>query len=188
MQQVSVAVLPTLEYGYYPAFLEYPGSVSIGAETFKNFMVDISKSMSGYGVKKFYILNTGVSTLNPLQQAKEELNQMGIVLWYLNILEMDEKLPKGLLKQEGGSHADENETSMMLYIAPEKVEMSKAVKDYDPRPGRKGLTRNPKGQGSYSPTGVWGDPTLATRAKGEIIVEAMIKEIVEQVRELIASK
>ena len=36
IKQVSVAVLPTIEYGYYPAFLEYPGSISIGRETFKN--------------------------------------------------------------------------------------------------------------------------------------------------------
>src|SRR4030043_907645 len=36
LREVPVAVLPTLEYGYYPSFLEYPGSISLGAETFKN--------------------------------------------------------------------------------------------------------------------------------------------------------
>ncbi|MHA2357418.1 MAG: creatininase family protein, partial [Candidatus Heimdallarchaeaceae archaeon] len=28
MKQVPVIVLPTLQYGYYPSFLEYPGSIS----------------------------------------------------------------------------------------------------------------------------------------------------------------
>jgi creatinine amidohydrolase len=74
---------------------------------------------------------------------------------------------------------------MMLYIAPESVDMSKAVKDYDPRPDRKGLTRDPSGAGSYSPTGIWGDPTLATREKGEVIVETTAAAIIGQVRELI---
>ncbi len=188
MQEVPVVVLPTLQYGYYPSFLEYSGSISIEAETFKNLVKDICFSMNGYGIKKFYVLNTGVSTLRPLAKAREELLGNGIVLNYLNVLEVDEKLPSGFLKQEGGTHADEGETSMMLYIAPETVDMSKAVKDYDSRPNRKGLTRDPEGSGTYSPTGIWGDPTLATKEKGKIIVEATVLEIIRQLKELIALK
>ena len=45
MEKVPVAVLPTLQYGYYPSFLEYPGSVSLSAETFKNIVVDICLSI-----------------------------------------------------------------------------------------------------------------------------------------------
>ncbi len=188
VEKVAVAVLPTLQYGYYPAFLEYPGSVSLREETFKDVVVDICQSMSGYGIRKFYILNTGVSTLRPLSKARDELEGRGIVLRFLDILEVDKKLPAGILKQEGGTHADEGETSMMLYIAPETVDMSKAVKDFDSRPNRRGLTRDPEGKGHYSPTGIWGDPTLASREKGKIIVEATIKEIIRQVNELIALK
>jgi len=92
IQEVSVAVLPTLQYGYYPAFLEYPGSVSLRAETFKNVVMDICRSMNGYGLKKIYILNTGVSTLRPLKAAQEELESEGIVLRFTNILEIDKKL------------------------------------------------------------------------------------------------
>ncbi len=188
IQEVSVAVLPTLQYGYYPAFLEYPGSVSLRAETFKNVVVDICRSMNGYGLKKIYILNTGVSTLRPLKASQEELEGEGIVLRFTNILEIDKKLPAGLLQQEGGTHADEGETSMMLYIAPESVDMSKAVKDLDLRPNRTGLTRDPKGKGHYSLTGIWGDPTLASREKGKVIVETTVREIIHQIKELIALK
>ncbi len=188
IDEVPVAVLPTLQYGYYPAFLEYPGSVSLKAETFKNVVYDICMSMNGYGIRKFYILNTGVSTLRPLQSATEELRKKGVVLRYLNILEADKKIPSGYLKQEGGTHADEGETSMMLYISPESVDMGKAVKDYDARPNRRGLTRDPEGSGHYSPTGIWGDPTLATRDKGEIIVEITVKEIIKEIQDLIDLK
>ncbi len=90
------------------------------------------------------------------------------------------------MKQEGGTHADEGETSMMLYIAPDTVDMSKAVKDYDSRPNRRGLSRDREGKGHYSPTGIWGDPTLATREKGRIIVENTVSAVIKQVRELIA--
>ena len=187
-REVPVAVLPTLEYGYYPSFLEYPGSVSIGAEAFKNTVADICRSMHGHGLRKFYVLNTGVSTIPPLQAAAEELAKAGIVMRFLNLLETDKKLPQGLLQQKGGTHADEGETSMMLYIAPELVDTAKAVKDYDARPNRKGLTRNPNGAGAYSPTGIWGDPTLASRQKGRVIVETTVSEIIRQVQELISLK
>ena len=184
-REVPAVVLPTLEYAYYPSFLEYPGSVSIGAETFKNTVMDICHSLRRHGIRKFYVLNTGISTLPPLQAASEELAKTDVTMRYLNLLETDKKIPAGLLEQEGGTHADEAETSMMLYIAPELVDMSKAVKDYDARPGRKGLTRDPKGSGVYSPTGIWGDPTLATREKGRVIVETTVREIVRQLKELV---
>lgn len=183
--EVPVVVLPTLQYGYYPAFLEYPGSVSIGAETFKNVVVDICRSIGAHGPKRFYVLNTGVSTVGPLAKAAEDLAAAGITLRFLNLLDVDKQLPEGILKQEGGTHADEGETSMMLYIAPETVDMAKAVKDFDPRPGRRGLTRKPDGAGNYSRSGVYGDPTLATKKKGKIIVEATVRETIRQVRALI---
>lgn len=50
------------------------------------------------------------------------------------------------------------------------------------------MTRDPQGAGLYSPTGIWGDPTLATREKGLVIVETTIREIVKQVKELKALK
>jgi creatinine amidohydrolase len=187
-KEVPVAVLPTLQYGYYPSFLEYPGSISIQAETFKDMVKDICLSMKGYGVRKFYVLNTGISTLKPLEEAAEEMKAAGLILRYLNLIDVDKTLPQGLLKQGGGTHADESETSMMLFLAPDKVDMTKAVKDFDPRPGRKGLTRDPEGKGTYSKTGIYGDPTLATREKGRIIVEATVQAIVAQVLDLVKLK
>ena len=54
-----------------------------------------------------------------------------------------------------------------------------AQKDFHPDKGGGGLTRDPaKKTGTYSPTGSWGDPTLATREKGEVIVEALVKDLV----------
>jgi creatinine amidohydrolase len=65
--------------------------------------------------------------------------------------------------------------------------MSKAVKDYHPS-GPGGLTRDPKGKGTYSPTGIWGDPTLATREKGRIVVEAMVEGMAAEVKALAADQ
>jgi creatinine amidohydrolase/Fe(II)-dependent formamide hydrolase-like protein len=47
---------------------------------------------------------------------------------------------------------------------------------------------DPDGAGTFSASGVYGDPTLATKEKGRIIVEATVREMVRQVRELIEFK
>jgi creatinine amidohydrolase len=80
--EVSVAVMPTLQYGYYPSFLEYPGSVSLGFETFKELMKDICASMANYGVHKFHVLNTGISTARAAQSTRP-LGSSGTPLWQL---------------------------------------------------------------------------------------------------------
>jgi creatinine amidohydrolase len=72
---------------------------------------------------------------------------------------------------------------MMLYIAPDTVDMTKAVRDEgENRPG--GLTRDPSGQGTYSPTGTWGDPTLATREKGQRVTEELVRAILRDIASL----
>jgi len=111
----------------------------------------------------------------------------GITLKYFDWDEIDAVVKK-VQQQQGGSHADEIETSMMLYIAPNTVRVSRAVKDLSPdRPGP--LTRNPKStEGTYSPTGAWGDPTLATKDKGQILVEATVKAILSDIQDLQESR
>jgi creatinine amidohydrolase len=183
LERADVVIAPTVNYGYYPAFLEYPGSISLRMETSRDMLVDICRSLSGYGPRRFYVINTGVSTLAALRPAAEILAGEGIVLHYTNILTITEEQDKALARQEGGTHADELETSMMLYIAPDSVTMSKAVKDYNPdRPGP--LTRDPQGRGVYSPTGTWGDPTLATIEKGEVLTRALVEGILAEIEQL----
>ena len=183
LAQADVVVAPTVNYHFYPAFVEYPGSTSLRLETARDLLVDICRSLARHGPRRFYALNTGVSTVRALKPAEEILAQEGIILRHTDILAVSATVEKAVLQQEGGTHADEGETSMMLVMAPESVDMTKAVKDYHPnKPG--GLTRKPDGPGTYSPTGVWGDATLATREKGEKLVRATLEGILREIEAL----
>lgn len=173
LQDAEVVIAPTLGYHYYPAFVEYPGSTTLSEATSRDTVIELCRGLSRFGPRRFYVLNTGVSTLRPLKASAEQLAAEGILMGYTNILEIAEPVERELSEQPGGTHADEIETSMMLYIAPETVDMSKAVRDWAPKT-KPGFSRDPNGPGHYSKTGIWGDPTLATRAKGERIVEAMV--------------
>ena len=178
-----VVIAPTISYHFYPAFVEYPGSTSLRLEVARDLVVDICRSLSRFGPRRFYILNTGISTLRALKPTADLLATEGIVVHYTNLRDL-EPVERTIRKQEGGTHADEIETSMMLYIAPASVDMKKAVKDYHGNSVRGGLTRDPKGEGVYSPTGIWGDPTLATRAKGKILIEALVAHMLGGIENL----
>jgi len=178
-----VVIAPTINYSYYPAFLEYPGSTSLSSDTARDSVVEICRTLAAYGPKRFYIINTGFSTIKPLSEAARLLSSEGVTLKYFDFSEVDD-VAKKVQQQPYGSHADEIETSMMLYIAPATVKMAKAAKDMQPdRPGP--LTRKPNpATGVYSPTGAWGDPTLATREKGRIITEATVRTLLSDIQKL----
>jgi creatinine amidohydrolase len=183
LQKADVVIAPTINYHFYPAFVEYPGSTTLRMETARDLVIDICKSLSRYGARRFYILNTGISTLRALKPAAEALTADGILMHYTDLQKAIGAVEKEISKQQGGTHADEIETSMMLYIAPDSVDMKKAVKDYHPSKGR--LTRDPNNkEGTYSATGIWGDPTLATKEKGRKIIEAYVAGILKDIEEL----
>jgi creatinine amidohydrolase len=183
LAQANVVVAPTINYNFYPAFVEYPGSTTLRLETARDLIVDICKSFARYGPRRFYVLNTGVSTVRALEPALEALTKEGLILRYTDPLKIIGPVEKAIGQQEGGTHADEIETSMMLYIAPSTVDMKKAAKDYHPGTGR-GLTRKPNGEGVYSRTGIYGDATLATRAKGEQVIKALVTGILKEIEDL----
>ena len=178
----DVVVAPTLTYHYYPAFTQYPGSTTLRLETARDLTVDVVRSLARHGPRRFYVLNTGVSTNKALEPAAQELAKEHILLRYTKLLTALGPIEKEVSQQEGGTHADELETSMMLYIAPDTCDMSKAVKDYSANGGE--LTRDRDAGGTYSPTGAWGDPTLATREKGERIVEALVAALLRDIAAL----
>ncbi len=118
LARANVVIAPTINFHYYPAFLEYPGSISLRLETARDLTVDICRSLARYGPRRFYILNTGVSTLRALKPAAAILAAEGILLQYTNLLAVLGPIEKAVAKQKGGTHADEIETSMMLFMAP----------------------------------------------------------------------
>lgn len=184
ISRTEVLILPTINYAYYPAFSDYPGSISLSAETCTRMFIEICSSISKFGPKRFYVINTGISTKIPLQEAANQLAPAGVFLSYTDLAsDAISKLESEISEQDGGTHADEIETSMMLYINPESVEMEKATRDFAAN-SEGPLSRLPNTNYCYSPSGVWGDATLATQAKGEKIVKCLVEQILQDIESL----
>lgn len=181
VQLLPVVAAPLINASYYPAFTDYPGSVSLRAETTRDLLVDICRSLAAFGVGKFYVLNTGVSTEVPLSLAADILRTEGHRFEYLKLSDAFSNLDSRFFEQTYGSHADEHETSLMLHIAPEEVDMNLAVDDGAEGEGKLSRVR---GEGIWSESGVYGQATLATANKGKLVADAMVDCAVRDILEL----
>ncbi len=179
----AVVIAPPLTYHFYPAFLDYPGSTSLTQATARDLTVDVVRALARSGPRRFYVLNTSMPTPAPLANAAARLAEDGIMLGYTD---MHHRLSGAAIeRQQSGTsqpHADEVETSMMLYVDPSAVDMTKAVREYGRGSGT--MTRRSGGQGLYSSSGVSGDATLATREKGRVLVETLVTGILEDIERL----
>jgi len=181
-QRLPVVIAPLINTSYYPAFTDYPGSLSLRAETARDLMVDTCRSLAAFGVEKFYVLNTGVSTEVPLSLAGVILRAEELRFEYLKLAEVFSGLDSKTFEQQYGSHADEHETSLMLHIVPEAVDMSKVVDDGFEGEGKLSRVR---GEGIWSESGVYGQATLASAGKGKLVAAALVECAVRDILRLI---
>ena len=176
-------IWPIMSYGFYPTFVEYPGSCSISEETFSQSIHDILQSILRAGANKIMILNTGISTVRPLENMLGELNQhKQIILFNVYSGSNFTNAVNEIEQQSVGGHADEIETSIMLTLVPDKVDMTKA-KNFDTELVAGPLNPNDPDKPNYSPYGVIGDARLATIEKGEILTKAILADLAELIKD-----
>jgi creatinine amidohydrolase len=187
--RIDGVIWPTVAYGYYPAFVDYAGSVSLSAPVFESLIEEIAAGIIGHGCRALFLLDTGISTLAPVDRALARLGSAGALHLKVHDGPRYRRAAEKLAGQSHGSHADELETSLMLALVPHLVDMSRAeaspaLKHEMPGP----LTRRDSASPNYSRSGSFGDPTLATRAKGEILLAAMVDDMVEQATAFVAAR
>ena len=180
----DVVVAPSLSYHFDPAYLDYPGSTSISQPAARDMTADIVRSIARHGPRRFYVLNTAATAMYPLKDAADRLADEGILLGYTDFRYRIANARVGRQQAEtrGATHADEIDTSMMLFVDPSSVDMRKAAREYGSGTGT--MTRQKDAPGTYSATGVLGDPTLATREKGQIYVEAIVTAALEDIEDI----
>lgn len=186
-ERVDALVWPVLTYGHYPAFVDYAGSISLSAATFEAAVGEIASAILRHGCRALFVLDTGLSTRAGIERALARLDTG----WALHLKIHDgpryRRATSMLTRQAHGSHADELETSLMLAIAPEVVDLSRA--EASPAianvvPGR--LTPTEETSPNYSRSGSFGDPTLATADKGQTLLAAMCDDLGEQAMSYLA--
>jgi creatinine amidohydrolase len=186
-EALPVLVAPVVSFGYYPAFVRYPGSQHLRAETFTALLTDVLTGFVRQGARRLAILNTGVSTEAPIRIVVRDFYAAeGVRVAVADLAALGRAI-KPRLRQKLGGHADELETSFVLAIEPGAVRMDRAEPDY-------GHTMDAPATAFYQPvvfdadpalgpdwsrTGARGDPSLATRETGEMALQEITRELVD---------
>jgi len=172
-ERFNLLIWPPITYGHYPAFVDFPGSISLSGSTFTAMVTEIIGGIARWKPKALFVLDTGISTIGPIGAAIAA-QDWPVPVVHLRIHEGPRyrAAVRMLSEQAFGSHADEIETSRMLALAPDVVDMAKAeATPAGPIAGP--LTR------AAAPSGSYGDPTLATAEKGRALWQAMLDDLNE---------
>lgn len=180
---IDALIWPTVTYGYYPAFAAYAGSCTLSESTFEAMIGDSISALIGYGCKAVFLLDTGISTITPVERVLGRLASDCVCHLKIHDGPRYKAAVQKLAQQDYGSHADEMETSLMLALAPDALDLARAeASPAKARDARGPLTPSDAASPGYSRSGSFGDPTLATRAKGEVLLAAMTDDILESAR------
>ncbi len=176
---LPVLVLPTLAVGKSNEHSAFAGTLTLSAETLLRVLMEIGQSVARAGVRKLLLVNGHGGNAPVMDIAARDLRaEHGLVTagcsWYALSGE------EGVLdarEQAHGLHAGESETSAMLAVRGELVNMAKAqdfsstseqwAADYrylglGQRPGRLGWVI-----GDLNADGACGNAAAATAEKGE---------------------
>lgn len=180
-----VVLLPTIPYGVNWNLIKFPLTIHMSVSTHKAIIEDIVKSLTAHGIRKIMIVNGhGGNEIRGILRDLYASHDAFICLtsWWCAAHETYQSL------FVPGGHADDQETSTMLALAPHLVQLGQADE------GRHRKTRFAALEdGSVWFTRPWhlltessgmGDPTSATAEKGEAYLETVVAKLADFVKEL----
>ena len=194
--EVPVLVMDTVRYGYSMRVMKrWPGTVVVRTRTFMDYVFDVCASVLEMGFGKLALLDCHghhsglLSTVN-----REVCDAFGTATAIISPARLSAEVFNEVRQSgQGGSiHGGEWETSLVLAISPEVVDMDAAVAE--PMRYRSDFIAGDNFKGrqrvtwstwylQQSESGIYGDPTVATRETGEVIMEAVVGEGTRFLRE-----
>ena len=193
-RDLPLTVLPVERVGYSPEHLDFPGSLSLGHGEAADRWISIGSGLSALGIRKLMLLNAhgGNSPLMTIvaTELRVRLSMLCVATSWTRF-----GLPEGLVAPEEAAidiHGGFIETSVMLALKPDLVDMRKARKF--PSEQSRFLKRNrflsAYGKHAFgwkmqdlNPKGVAGDARSAIAAAGEAILSHSVAGLVQLLQE-----
>ncbi len=185
----KILCLPTLWPGHSTHHLFFPGTLSVRQMPYIQLVTELCRSIVKFGARKVFLLNGHGGNDIPVRAAMRELKgefpKIKFVFanyWSLAAAGINAIRESGV---GGLGHACEMETSLMLYLHPERVKLNRARRD---GPGFSDVYRKADmfhSRAVYfvnefdeiSKTGTVGHPDLATAGKGKRFFNRIVKDV-----------
>lgn len=195
-----VLLMDTIRYGYsMNVMTQWPGTIVVRTRVFMDMVFDICRSVLDMGFQKLVLLDCHGHHSGLLNTVSRELcDACGKAVAIISpaTLSRDEFNAVRRSGQGGAVHGGEWETSVVLHISPEAVDMSKAT-DVDIMRYHSDFVAGDGFLGSQrvtwstwhlqrSKTGLYGDPTVATAETGRTIMEAATRNGARFLAEFVA--
>ncbi len=196
-QQIAAAcsdpkplVLPLISYGVSYHHDDFTGTMSITNETLSRLVYEIGMSAARNGFNKIVIVNGHGGNVPSLKFAAQMINRDAHIFVCVDTGETSDPDVLDLAETPNDVHAGEIETSVSLAIRPHLVKLDRAKK-YVPKFSSRYLNFSSKRSVEWyartaklSRNGVLGDPSKASKEKGEKMWAIMVKNLVELVEDL----
>jgi len=182
---------PSINVGCSDHHMAFPGAISLRPETLRSLIRDYCVSLAKQGFKNIIILPSHGGNFNAVQEVTEELSQSlrGIrVVSYTNLKGLLEFLAElsskhGVSAGESGGHAGESETSMVLAIRKDLVDMKHAETGFLGSFDDKMMAVMwSQGIRAVSKNGVLGDSRKGEAGKGEEYLELWAEKMIDFIR------
>ena len=183
-------VLPLVPYGVSYHHDDFSGTLSVGPETLARLVYDIGMAAARHGAKKLVIVNGHGGNAPALQLAAQKINRDARIFTCVDTGETSDADVDALAETRNDVHAGEIETSTALATRPHLVDESRleaAVPEFSSRYlnfSSEFSVEWYEHTARLSESGVLGDPTKASREKGERMWELMIGHLLRFVESL----
>ena len=180
-EKTDCVVLPVMPYGQVWSAKDFPGTISLKERTFIEVVKDVVISLEKCGANNIILFSSHFGNSLPSKNAARELldeyNYRNVYhITYTDMLKHGKDIMETEMWNNKTFHAAELETSILLYIDPKTVDMSKAVCEYAPIPGDVEIRPIPWKE--YCVSGVFGDSSKATAEKGQKYLDNWINEMI----------
>jgi creatinine amidohydrolase len=193
---LPILVLPSVDIGLSPEHADFPGTLTISAETLVSMLSEIGASVARSGIRKLALVNShgGQSHILDIVAQKLRVSE-GMVVASLNAYRYwDVAGTFGEEEASFGIHGGAAETSIMLHAKPESVRRDKLEKFKNTAAdmSRRYESLRPYGRSvglgwqmqDLNPAGAAGDSTIATAQAGADLIESAAGTLLGILREL----
>ncbi len=168
-------LLPTLNYGQVWSLARFPGSLTLREETLRNVLTDLAEALFAQGVRGLMLLSGHLGNLSAMRASARVLHDRLPALAvqavaYPGLAEVAAGIAESPQWHPGYIHAEEIETSLVLALAPGRVRMERARREYPPLPPDFSVSAVQWDELGEGLSGVFGDATAASQAKGKAIL------------------
>jgi creatinine amidohydrolase len=195
-----VLFLPTQQVGYSPEHAAFPGTLTLSSSTVAATWIELGQCVAAAGIKKLLLLNSHGGQVSLMDIVARELRgRAGMIVYSCSWwnLPLGEAAMGQFSADEHrfGVHAGEIETSLMLALRPQHVEMTQA-RDFKSSSQDRAAKYPLLGNGSsaklgwhmqdYNAEGAAGNAAAATAEKGQVLLDAAGKQLALLLQEISA--